>query len=176
MKNEVLSCLETRRSCRSFRKEQVKDEELNAILEAGLFAPSGMNRQSTVIVVVKDEDTLAVLRRLNAEVMAGMTGDPFYGAPEVLVVLADKRVMTCVEDGSLVMGNLLNAAESVGVAACWIHRARETFETKEGRALLERWGLDDNYIGIGNCIIGYAEGDGREAAPRRPGRIIFDRM
>lgn len=174
MKNEVLSCLETRRSCRNFKKEQVRDEELKAILEAGLFAPSGMNRQSAVIVAVKDGDTLDTLRRLNAEAMPGGTGDPFYGAPQVLVVLADKRVRTCVEDGSLVMGNLLNAAESLGVAACWIHRARETFETDMGRALLEKWGLDDNYIGIGNCIIGYADGEKREAAPRRPGRVILD--
>lgn len=166
--NEVIKCLKTRRSVRSYRKEQIKENELSAILEAGKYAPSGMNRQSAVMVVVQDEETLGLLRRINSKIMSGNeNGDPFYGAPTVVAVLADKRVPTCVEDGSLVMGNLMNAAASLGVASCWIHRARETFETKEGRALLEKWGLDENYIGIGNCILGYANGEKPDAKPRK---------
>lgn len=171
--NETLKNLYERRSIRCYSKEQIKDTELSKILKAGEYAPSGMNRQSTVMVVVQDEKTLQILRRLNnsAKPSPGCD-DPFYGAPTVIVVLADSRVFTCVEDGALVIGNLMNAAHSLGIGSCWIHRARETFKTDEGKILLKKWGLDENYIGVGNCILGYAASDAPSASPRKENRII----
>ena len=171
--NETLKNLYERRIVRCFKKEQIKEEELEAILKAGEYAPSGMNAQSPVMVVVRDEETLSILRRLNSSAKPSPgAADPFYGAPTVIVVLTDRRMFTCVEDASLVMGNLMNAAQSLGIASCWIHRARETFETDEGKKLLEKWGLDENYIGVGNCILGYADGEAPKAKPRKEGIII----
>ena len=135
--NETLQTLKNRRSVRSYLPEQIKDEELQQILEAGIYAPTGMGAQSPIIVVVQDKETIAYLSKLNAAVM-GSTSDPFYGAPTVVVVLADRSRGTCVEDGSLVIGNMLNAAASLGVGSCWIHRAKEVFDTPEGKALLEK--------------------------------------
>ena len=133
--NETLNTLKTRLSVRAYLPEQVKEEQLQQILEAGTYAPTGMGKQSPVMVVVQDPDTIAYLSKLNAALM-GTTADPFYGAPTVIVVLADRSRGTCVEDGSLVMGNLMNAAQAVGVNSCWIHRAREVFDSPEGKALL----------------------------------------
>ena len=169
--NETLNTLKTRRSVRAYLPEQIKEEELRQILEAGEYAPTGMGAQSPVMVAVQDPETIRLLSRLNAAVM-GNSGDPFYGAPTVIVVLADKNRGTCVEDGSLVMGNLMNAAASLGVASCWIHRAREVFESAEGKALLEKWGLSQDYIGVGNCILGYAAGPVPEAKPRKDNYVI----
>ena len=123
------------------------------------------------MVVVQDPETIRQLFRMNAAVMGG-SGDPFYGAPTVIVVLADKNRGTCVEDGSLVMGNLMNAAASLGVASCWIHRAREVFDTPEGKELLKKWGLSDSYIGVGNCILGYAKDPLPQPKPRKENYII----
>lgn len=169
--NETLKTLKTRRSVREYLPEQIKEEELQQILEAGEYAPTGMGAQSPVMVAVQDPETIRLLSRLNAAVM-GNSGDPFYGAPTVIVVLADRNRGTCVEDGSLVMGNLMNAAASLGVASCWIHRAREVFESAEGKALLEKWGLSQDYIGVGNCILGYAAGPAPEAKPRKDNYVI----
>lgn len=108
---------------------------------------------------------------MNAAVM-GNDSDPFYGAPTVVAVFADSRRETCVEDGSLVMGNLMNAAFSLGVDSCWIHRAREVFQTKEGKALMKKWGLGEEYIGIGNCILGYGDKPLPQAKPRKEGFVI----
>lgn len=172
--NETVKTLCERRSVRNYLKKQVDKDTLSEILKAGEFAPSGMNRQSTVMVVIQNEDTLKILRRLNngAKPMQS-DSDPFYGAPTVIAVLADSRVPTYVEDGSLVMGNLMNAAYSLGVASCWIHRAKETFNSDEGKALLEKWGLDGNYIGVGNCILGYPA-ETPIASPRKDKRVITD--
>lgn len=173
IENEVLSAIAARRSCRAFRPEQIKPEELEAVLTAGTWAPTGMNRQSPVIVAVQDKATRDQLSRINAEIM-GRDGDPFYGAPTVLVVLADRSVHTHVEDGSLVLGDLLLAASSIGLGSCWIHRAKETFETEEGKALLRKWGLDpEKYRGVGNCILGYpAPGGTKTATPRKPDYVV----
>ena len=127
--------------------------------------------QSAVMVAVQDPETIRTLSRINAEIM-GTDGDPFYGAPTVVVVLAGRRRGTCVEDGSLVMGNLMNAAFSLGVDSCWIHRARETYETEEGKALLKKWGLSEDYIGIGNCILGYSDQPLPQPKPRKEGFVI----
>lgn len=169
--NETLNTLETRRSIRSYKSEQVPEEILEQILRAGTFAPTGMGMQSPVMVVVQDTDTIRKLSELNAAVM-GSDGDPFYGAPTVIAVLADKARGTCIEDGSLVMGNLMNAAASLGIGSCWIHRAREVFAGKEGRELMKTWGLDpEKYIGVGHCILGYAAEPGK-AKPRKEDYII----
>ncbi|MBR6644695.1 MAG: nitroreductase [Clostridia bacterium] len=157
MENEVIKTLIERRSVRRYMKKQVEEEKLQLILKAGTYAPSGMGSQSPIMVVVQDPETISLLSRLNAVAM-GSSGDPFYGAPTVVIVLADKNMWTCVEDGSLVMGNLMNAAFSLGVDSCWIHRAKEVFETKEGKELLKKWGIGENYIGVGNCILGYRDG------------------
>ena len=170
--NDIIKALKERRSCRAFLPEQVKEEHLQAILEAGTYAPTGMNRQAPVIVAIQDPQTLKLVSRLNAGVM-GMDNDPFYGAPTVLVVLANPEIRTYLHDGALVMGNLMNAAHAVGVDSCYIFRAKEVFETEEGKALLREWGVPEHYVGIGNCILGYgAEGGKRPVSPRKEGYII----
>ena len=136
--NETLKNLEERRSIRKYKDEQIRDEQLNEILEAGTYAPTGMGAQSPVMVVIQDKETIRELSKMNADVM-GTNSDPFYGAPTVIVVLADKNRLTYVEDGSLVMGNLMNAAHAVGVDSCWIHRAKEVFESEKGKELLKKW-------------------------------------
>lgn len=160
----------TRRSVRKYTDRQVEEEKLDKVLTAGLYAPTGMNNQAPVMVAVRDKATRDKLSRMNAAVM-GASGDPFYGAPCVIVVLSDPERMTWVEDGSLVLGNLMNAAHSLGLGSCWIHRAKECFDTPEGKALLRAWGVPENYRGVGNCILGYAAEE-PEAKPRKSGRII----
>ena len=160
----------TRRSVRKYTDRQVEDEKLDKVLTAGLYAPTGMNNQAPILVAVRDKETRDRLSRMNAAVM-GASGDPFYGAPCVIVVLSDPERMTWVEDGSLVLGNLMNAAHSLGLGSCWIHRAKECFDTPEGKALLRAWGVPESYRGVGNCILGYAAEE-PEAKPRKSGRII----
>ena len=171
--NEVLKSLQTRRSIRSYLPDQIKDEELNQVLEAGTWAPTGMGNQSPIMVVVQKPELVQKLSRMNAAVMGG-SDDPFYGAPTVVVVLADADRPTYREDGALVVGNLLNAAHAVGLGSCWIHRAKETFETEEGKELLRKWGLDpEKYRGVGNCILGYpAPGGIKPAAPRKADYVV----
>ena len=171
--NEVLNCLETRRSCRAYRPEQVPEEALQEILRAGLYAPSGMGRQSVKLLVVQDPAAIAALERLNGGVLGSPEAHPFYGAPTVCVVLADAAAFTAVEDGSLALGNLMNAAHSLGIASCWIHRAREEFDSPEGKELLRTLGIKGDYEGIGNLIVGYPDGEIPEAKPRREGRVFY---
>lgn len=160
----------TRRSVRKYSDRPVEEEKLDRVLTAGLYAPTGMNNQLPVLVAVRDKATRDKLSRMNAAVM-GASGDPFYGAPCVIVVLSDPERMTWVEDGSLVLGNLMNAAHSLGLGSCWIHRAKECFDTPEGKELLRAWGVPENYRGVGNCILGYAAEE-PEAKPRKSRRII----
>lgn len=169
--NEVIRTMINRRSIRKYREEQIRDEQLADILTAGEYAASGRGKQATMMVVVQDPETIALMSRLNAAVM-GSDSDPFYGAPTVVVVFADRDRLTCVEDGSLVIGNMMLAAASLDVDSCWIHRARETFETEEGRALMEKWGIPENYFGVGNCILGYRAGELPDPPARREGRIV----
>jgi len=171
MNNEVLNAIKTRRSIRKYKAEQITDEQLDAILEAGTYAATGMGKQSPVIVVVQKPGLIAKLSKMNAAVM-GTTSDPFYGAPTVLIVLADPERGTYVEDGSLVMGNLMLAAHAVGVDSCWIHRAKEDFASPEGKALLKEWGLSENYVGIGHCILGYRDCEYPEAKERKSDYIV----
>ena len=162
--------LKNRRSIRKYQPQQVCDAHLDAILEAGIYAPSGMNTQNTIMVAVRDKQTRDQLSKMNAAVM-GTENDPFYGAPCVVVVLVEPERYTAVEDGSLVLGNLMNAAYEIGVGSCWIHRARQMFESEEGKALLRKWGLREDLIGVGNCILGYPDED-PAPKPRREGRIL----
>ncbi len=162
--------LKNRRSIRKFQPRQVTDQDLDAVLEAGLYAPSGMNTQNTVLVAVRDPEVRNQLSQMNAKVL-GSSADPFYGAPCVVVVLADPARYTWLEDGSLVMGNLMNAAYAQGLGSCWIHRAQPMFDSPEGKALLRQWGLSENLKGVGNCILGYPD-EAPEAKPRLPGRIL----
>jgi len=159
-----------RRSVRKFTDQQVPDELLDQVLEAGLYAPTGMNTQNIYMVAVRGKETRDQMMRLNATVM-GSSNDPFYGAPCVIVVLGDASGYPVVENGSLVLGNLMNAAHAVGLGSCWIHRAKQTFETEEGKELLRKWGLPEHLVGIGNCILGFAE-ETPNARPRKEGRIV----
>lgn len=154
--NEAYDNLLTRRSIRKYRPEQISRAELDAVLEAGKYAPSGKNLQSAIMIAVQDAETVQLLSRLNAKARGGDSGaDPFYGAPTVIVVLCRAESNYIKEDGSLVMGNLMNAAHALGLGSCWIHRAKEVFESEEGRALLKKWGVEGEWVGVGHCILGY---------------------
>ena len=163
---ETLTTLKTRRSCRAYKPELIEEEKLQAIIEAGTFAATGMGRQSPIIIAVTDRAFRDKLSKMNAAVM-GRDGDPFYGAPELLIVLANKAVGTYLYDGSLVMGNMMNAAADLGVASCWIHRAKEEFESEEGKAILKQLGIEGEYEGIGHLVLGYAAEPAAEPAPRK---------
>ena len=169
--NEVLNCLLTRRSVKKYLSQPVEKEKLDAVLEAGTYAACGMGRQAGKIVVLQNPDDIAQLEKMNASILGNPDAHPFYGAPVVCVVFADTNVNTWVEDGSLAIGNMMNAAESLGVASCWIHRAREVFDSDAGKALLRKWGVPEGYRGVGNCILGYRKGEKPEAAPRKDGRV-----
>ena len=172
--NETLKVLESRRSCRKFKAEAVKDEDLKAIVKAGTYAATGMGKQSPIIIAVTDKKLRDEISDENRKIGGWPEGfDPFYGAPAVLIVLADKAVPTHVYDGSLVMGNLMNAAESLGVASIWIHRAKEEFDSDFGKNLLKKLGIEGDYEGIGHCALGYAEEPAKPAAPRKENYAYF---
>ena len=163
---DAMQNLLTRRSVRKYKQDMIPPEKLQKILEAGTYAATGMGRQSPIILAVTDKAMRDKLSKMNAAIM-GSDNDPFYGAPVVLVVLADKNVPTYLYDGSLVMGNLMNAAHAEGIASCWIHRAKEEFNSEEGKKILHDLGITGNYEGIGHCILGYADGDEPAAKPRK---------
>ena len=169
--NETLKVLKERRSVRQYKAEQITEAELNAVLEAGTRAPSGMGLQTSVLVLVQDPETIAYMSRLNAEIQGKPGTDPFYGAPTVVVVLADQSRATWLEDGSLAMGNLMLAAHALGLGSCWVHRAREVFAGAEGQALLRQWGIQGKYAGVAHCLLGYPDGPLPEPKPRREHRI-----
>lgn len=167
MKNTLFE----RRSIRAYKAEQIKENELDYVLKAALYAPTGRNFQSTMMVAVQNSELVSRLSKMNAEIM-GVDSDPFYGAPTVVIVFADTNIPTHFEDGCLAMGNMLNAAYETGLGSCWIHRARQMFDSDEGKALMKEWGVPESYVGIGNCILGYADCETPVAAPRKDGRII----
>ena len=171
-KNETIENLKTRRAIRSYQSTVPDKELLAQVIEAGTYAPTGMGRQSPIIVAVTDKAVRDRLSQLNAAVM-GADNDPFYGAPAVLVVLADRSVPTYLYDGSLVMGNLMNAAHALGLGTCWIHRAKEVFDSEEGKALLKEWGIEGDYEGIGNCIIGYPAQENPQPKPRKENYVYY---
>lgn len=172
--NETLKVLETRRSCRNFKPDMVKEDDLKSILKAGTYAATGMGKQSPVIIAVTDKATRDAISDANRKIGGWDEGfDPFYGAPVILIVLAKKDVATHVYDGSLVMGNLMNAAESLGVASIWIHRAKEEFESDFGKNILAKLGITDEYEGIGHCALGYAAEAAKEPAPRKEDYVYY---
>ncbi len=168
MINETLKVLESRRSCRKFKPDMIKDDELKAILRAGTYAASGMGKQSAIIIAVTDKKVRDEISEANRKIGGWNEGfDPFYGAPVILVVLAKKDVATHVYDGSLVMGNLMNAAASLDIGSIWIHRAREEFESDFGKDILKKLGIEGDYEGIAHCALGYAADPAKDAAPRK---------
>ena len=166
--NAAIENMKTRRSIRGYKPDEMPAQELlEQIIEAGTYAPTGKGMQSPIIVAVTNKDIRDRLSRLNAEVL-GTTSDPFYGAPAVLIVLADRNRPTYLYDGSLVMGNLMNAAHALGLGSCWIHRAKEVFNSPEGRNMLKEWGIEGDYEGIGHCVLGYpADEQTPQAKPRK---------
>ena len=169
--NETIKTLLERRSIRKFKPEQIKEEELNAILEAGMYAPSGANQQSALFVVIQDKELLKKLSAMNAAVL-GKDIDPYYNAPTVILVFADRSKVTPVEDASLALGNMFNAAASLGVGSCWVHRSKQMFETEEGKDLMKKWGVAGDCIGVGSCILGYPDGGHPKAAPRKDKFVV----
>lgn len=172
--NEIIQAMETRRSIRKFKPDLPARAQIDQILEAGLYAASGRGSQGVITVAVTNPELRDRLSAINCKIGGWDAAfDPFYGAPVVLIVLADKNRPTCVYDGSLVMGNLMLAAHALGLGSCWIHRAKETFETEEFRRLLEELGIQGEYEGIGHCVVGYPAGDTPKAAERKDGRIFY---
>lgn len=162
----------TRRSIRKYKSDMIPKETLDTILKAGTYAATGMGKQSPIIIAVTNKELRDKLSAMNAKIM-GTDSDPFYGAPVVLIVLANKERPTYTYDGSLVMGNLMNAAHACSIGSCWIHRAKEEFESEEGKELLKSLGIEGDYEGIGHCVLGYIDGEEPEAAPRKDSYVFY---
>lgn len=172
--NETLKVLETRRSCRNFKTDMVEAEKLEAIIKAGTYAATGMGKQAPIIIAVTNKELRDKIAEENRKIGGWDEGfDPFYGAPVILIVLADKAVRTYQYDGSLVLGNLMNAAESLGVSSIWIHRAKEEFESDFGKKILAELGIEGDYEGIGHCALGYAAEPPKTPAPRKENYVYY---
>lgn len=179
--NQTIKDIISRRSVKKYTEEQVPIELIEEVVKAGTYAPSGMNKQSAKIIAVTNKEMRDRLSRINLDIIIGKGmnptsghSDPFYGAPVVLVVLAKKEVGTNIYDGTLVMENMMIAAQSLGLGSCWIHRAKETFETEEGKQILKDLGIEDEYVGIGNCILGYATSDAlKPQTPRKEDFVVW---
>ena len=169
--NNTVSDIMNRRSIRKYKPEQISREELDTVLQAGICAPTGMNRQSPLVIAVQNKEVRDRLSRMNAAVL-GTDSDPFYGAPTVVVVLADANSPHAVQDGSLVMGNMFNAAKAIGLGSCWVNRAKEVVDSAEGKSLLAQWGVEGDVIGVGNCILGYPD-ENPAMKPRKPDYIRY---
>ena len=170
--SDVLETIKSRRSIRKYKSDMVPQDKLEKIIEAGTYAATGMGKQSPIIVAVTNKELRDRLSAMNAKIM-GVNSDPFYGAPVVLIVLADKNRPTYLYDGSLVMGNLMLEAEAQGIGSCWIHRAKEEFESEEGKEILKSLGIEGDYEGIGHCVLGYADGPAPKAAPRKDSYVYY---
>ena len=170
--SDVLETIKSRRSIRKYKSDMVPQEKLEKIIEAGTYAATGMGKQSPIIVAVTNKELRDKLSAMNAKIM-GTNTDPFYGAPVVLIVLADKSRPTYLYDGSLVMGNLMLEAEAQGIGSCWIHRAKEEFESEEGKEILKSLGIEGDYEGIGHCVLGFADGPAPKAAPRKDSYVYY---
>ena len=171
--NAAYENLLTRRSCRKYDGKQITQEELDAILKAGVYAPTGMGLQSPKMVVLQKPEDVEAYQKLNAGVRGDENARTFYGAPTVVIVFGDENSEFCLDDANLVIANLLNAANALGVDSCYIWRARQVFESEEGKKLMKKWGVSDNYRGVGNVILGYGEEGGvQKAKPRKADYII----
>ncbi len=164
----------TRRSIRKFKPDMIPDDVINEIIKAGTYAASGMNKQSPIIIAVTNKEVRDKISEMNRKIGGWKEGfDPFYGAPVMLIVLADKACANYIYDGSLVMGNLMLAAHDMGVGSCWIHRAKEEFETEEGKGILKSLGIQGEYEGIGHCALGYVDGEYPETHPRKENWVYY---
>ena len=172
MSEKVFENIKTRRSVKRYKPDPVPMELIEKVVDAGTFAATGRNRQAPIILVITNKETRDKISAQNAAIL-GATGDPFYGAPVILIVLADKTVNTRVYDGSLVLGNMMNAAHSLGLGSCWIHRAKEEFQAEYGKNLLKTLGIEGEWEGIGHCLLGYADGPLPEARPRKDGLVHY---
>ena len=174
MSEQILQNIQTRRSVKKYLSTPVPQEMIEKIVEAGTYAATGRNLQSPIILAITNGQVRDELRKMNARIM-GMdeNSDPFYNAPVVLVVLVDKNIRTRVYDGSLVIGNMMLAAHALGLGSCWIHRAKEEFETEEGKALLASLGIEGEYEGVGHCIVGYPDGELPTAKPRKKNWVYY---
>ncbi len=171
MENKMLELLKTRRSVRGYQALPVEPEKLDAVLEAGTYAPTGMGRQSPVIVAVESPENRRAVQELNCLARGG-NGDPYYGAPVILLVLADPAIGTCVEDGSCVLATMMQAAHALGLSSCWIHGEREMFELPEGKAFLRKLGLPEHLRGVGSLALGYGEGPAPQPKERKKEYIV----
>ena len=172
--NEILKAMKERRSIRKFKPEMPKREDLEAIIEAGLFAPSGKGEQSAIALAVTKKELRDKLSAINCEIGGWEKGfDPFYGAPAILIVLSNKALPNHVYDGSLMMGNMLLAAHALGLGSIWINRARQEFEMPEYKKLLKDLGIEGEWEGIAHCAVGYIDGEPPKAAERKPGRVFW---
>ncbi len=171
MENEVLKTVKSRRSVRSYKTDAVPEEMLDAILEAGTYAPTGGGRQSPTVIAVKSAEYRKRISELNAEVM-GSDKDPYYGAPVIILVLADGNANTFVEDGSCVLENMMLAAASLGLGSVWVHREREIFDSEKGKKLLAEWKLPETLRGVGSIALGYSSAPVGKAADRKDNYII----
>jgi nitroreductase len=173
METNFLDIIRTRRSCRSYKQQQITDEQLNVVLEAGTYAPTSRGLQSPFIVAIQNKDLLKQLAEMNAEVM-GTTTNPYYDAPTYILVFVPDGFANGVYDAALVLENMMLAAHAQGLGSCWIHREREMFATEEGKELMKQWGLPDGLVGIGALALGYPEGEPTPAKPRKEGytRVI----
>lgn len=172
--NQVLSLMQSRRSVRKYRPDMLPKDVIEQIVTAGTYAANGMGKQSAIIIAVTNKELRDRLSVMNQEIGGWKKGfDPFYGAPVVLIVLADKNWANRVYDGSLVMGNLMLAAHALGIGSCWIHRAKEEFESAEGKAILKSLGIEGEYEGIGHCVLGYPDGPLPQAAPRKKKFVFY---
>ena len=170
---DAMQNLITRRSVKQYKPDPVPREIIEKIVEAGTWAATGRNAQAPIIVAVTNKEMRDRIARMNAAIM-GAEKDPFYGAPVVLIVLADKNAApTYLYDGSLVLGNLMLAAHAQGIGSCWIHRAKQEFESEEGKAILKELGLEGDYEGIGHCILGYADGPEPAPKPRKENYVYW---
>lgn len=172
MKQEALEVLKNRRAIRAYKSQQITDEELNAVLEAGTYAPTGMGTQGVQIVAVQSPEAVAAVSALNAKVLGNPGANPYYGAPTIVLVFETEASVTHTFDGAAVCTNLLNAAYAVGLGSCWIHRCRQMFEMEEGKALLRQWGLPDTLTGVASLALGYAACEQPVPKPRREGYIV----
>lgn len=172
--SELLEQMKKRRSIRNYKQDMIPQETIDQIIEAGLYAANGMSHQNTIIIQVTKKELRDKISEMNCKIGGWEDGfDPFYGAPAMLIVLAKKDWATRVYDGSLVMGNLMLAAHELGIGSCWIHRAKEEFETEWGKSLLKSLGIEEEYEGIGHCAIGYIEGEYPKTSARKENRVFY---
>lgn len=172
--NDIIKAMKERRSVRKFKSDMPDKKDIEQIVEAGLYAANGRGKQAVITVAVTNRELRDKISDINRKIGGWSEGfDPFYGAPVILIVLADKNWPTCVYDGSLVMGNMMLAAHSLGLGSIWIHRAKEEFETNEYKELLKSLGVEGEWEGIGHCAVGYADGDIPNPADRKDGRVFW---